>query len=127
MPTDNSKIVTQFMGRCINFNGLINDKCDAGIAYHDFEVGDKAIFHTMPCRIENGCSDKCNKATFMTQEEAEAKLARARANASEHLNLMVSGTCPHCKRPMTQQQVGPCVYASPCGHRLFQGKIKKAG
>jgi hypothetical protein len=32
--------------------------------------------------------------------------------------------CPHCDTTIAQQeQVGHCVYARPCGHRLYQGKI----
>lgn len=32
--------------------------------------------------------------------------------------------CPHCDAPIAQQeQVGRCVYAHPCGHRLYQGTV----
>lgn len=33
------------------------------------------------------------------------------------------GICPQCKQSMIREQVGPCVYAKPCNHRLYQGKI----
>jgi DNA-directed RNA polymerase subunit RPC12/RpoP len=35
------------------------------------------------------------------------------------------GKCYHCGKPMKQTQVGRCVYADPCGHRLWQGKAKR--
>ena len=35
-----------------------------------------------------------------------------------------NGTCPHCDLKIERQrQVGRCVYAEPCGHRLYQGRV----
>lgn len=35
-----------------------------------------------------------------------------------------NNVCPHCDAPIAQQeQVGRCVYARPCGHRLYQGTV----
>lgn len=35
-------------------------------------------------------------------------------------------TCPRCHAEITdKQQVGRCVYAEPCGHRLYQGQLPK--
>lgn len=32
--------------------------------------------------------------------------------------------CPHCGTPITnKRQVGRCVYADPCGCRLYQGNL----
>lgn len=32
--------------------------------------------------------------------------------------------CPECKQPIAnQRQVSCCVYAEPCGHRLYHGTI----
>ncbi len=34
--------------------------------------------------------------------------------------------CPDCDAKIEEQvQAGRCVYAKPCGHRLFQGKAQK--
>lgn len=40
------------------------------------------------------------------------------------LHKLRSNVCPHCDAPIAQQeQVGRCVYARPCGHRLYQGIV----
>lgn len=37
------------------------------------------------------------------------------------------GTCPICGARMERErQVGRCVYAEPCGHRLYQGRTREA-
>jgi hypothetical protein len=42
------------------------------------------------------------------------------------LGLAEDGLCPHCKEPMVKQkQIGRCVFADPCGCRLYQGKVSK--
>lgn len=46
---------------------------------------------------------------------------------AEFLKTLAEGkVCPHCKQPIEKrEQVGRCVYARPCGCRLYQGKLKK--
>jgi hypothetical protein len=40
--------------------------------------------------------------------------------------LLEGSTCPFCQMPITARiQKGRCVYADPCGHRLYQGIIPK--
>jgi hypothetical protein len=35
-----------------------------------------------------------------------------------------TGICPHCDLTVEkEEQVGHCVYARPCGHRLYQGTV----
>jgi hypothetical protein len=37
---------------------------------------------------------------------------------------LADNVCPHCDTAIArQEQVGHCVYARPCGHRLYQGKV----
>jgi hypothetical protein len=43
----------------------------------------------------------------------------------EFFKKIEDGICPECNREYTPKQVGRCVYASPCGHRLYQGTVKK--
>jgi hypothetical protein len=44
-----------------------------------------------------------------------------------YFEAIKSGRCPHCRQSIEQEeQRGRCVYARPCGHRLFQGKARKA-
>jgi len=38
--------------------------------------------------------------------------------------LMAGKNCPHCQEPILyKRQVGCCVYASPCGCRLYHGSV----
>lgn len=41
----------------------------------------------------------------------------------EYFDALLSGICPFCKAEVEEEvEVGLCVYARPCGHRLYQGK-----
>jgi hypothetical protein len=34
--------------------------------------------------------------------------------------------CPHCHTTIERkEQIGRCIYAQPCGHRLYQGKLRR--
>ena len=47
-----------------------------------------------------------------------------KAQIDQWFAYLQSGLCPHCKaKVVSQRQVGRCVYAEPCGHRLYQGKV----
>ena len=38
--------------------------------------------------------------------------------------MMNRDICPHCEDRIEKfEQVGSCVYAMPCGHRLYQGRV----
>lgn len=44
----------------------------------------------------------------------------------DYFQDLKEGRCPTCKQPVVnKEQVGRCVYALPCKHRLYQGKLKK--
>jgi hypothetical protein len=55
----------------------------------------------------------------LTDEEKQAIAA--------FLNELAGGvTCPHCHQPIEKRkQVGRCVYALPCNHRLYEGRLPK--
>jgi hypothetical protein len=41
-----------------------------------------------------------------------------------HLENIASGICPFCQAKIEdKKQVGRCVYALPCYHRLYQGTL----
>lgn len=40
------------------------------------------------------------------------------------LHKILNSICPSCNKAITKEQVGNCVYGS-CGHRLYQGQLKK--
>lgn len=42
----------------------------------------------------------------------------------QYLRSIQNNVCPHCGSPITnKRQVRRCVYADPCGHRLYQGQL----
>lgn len=46
----------------------------------------------------------------------------------EYFEALAGGLCPTCHEPVEQKdQVGRCVYARPCGHRMFEGKVRMKG
>lgn len=48
------------------------------------------------------------------------------AAVQAYFHALQNGLCPVCRQPVEQeQQIGRCVYARPCGHRMYQGKAKK--
>lgn len=59
------------------------------------------------------------------QKEASAKVEEMYDLYVKHVEQVRNDVCPHCQaRIENMRQVGRCVYASPCGHRLYQGRIK---
>ena len=51
------------------------------------------------------------------------ELAEAQQAAAQYFIDLFAGVCPFCKQPYTERQVRRSVYAEPCGHRLYQGKV----
>lgn len=63
-------------------------------------------------------------ALYTEEEIAQHERETAEVIKAFFENL-ANDICPHCKTPITnKRQVGRCVYADPCGHRLYQGKLK---
>lgn len=60
------------------------------------------------------------------REEQAQKQALVEAAALRYLEDLAGGRCPVCHEPATEQQVGRSVYAEPCGHRMFEGRARKA-
>lgn len=59
------------------------------------------------------------------QDTIDAAISQA---VRGYFDALISGLCPVCQRPVQEeQQIGRCVYARPCGHRLFQGQARKRG
>lgn len=70
----------------------------------------------------------CPFAEYPTAEQI-AERNKEIGKMLENLVLFMqhkSNTCPHCSRQVTAlEQAGRCVYARPCGCRLWQGKVPK--
>ncbi len=48
-----------------------------------------------------------------------------RAAIQRYFENLNADLCPFCQAKIEEeQQVGRCVYAKPCGHRLYQGRAK---
>jgi hypothetical protein len=114
----------QHYDKCTHFNGTIHDACDAGILYQNVRgVGVRGF---VCFRDEAQNAPSCSQSDFPTEEESHAYEDESRTRSRAFFAEMDGGTCPHCHQAMTKTQVGHCVYAEPCGHRLYQGTIGKA-
>ena len=106
---------------CKYYNGLHSKVCRAGVIYNDVRdpVGDVL---QVPCFKDRGCTERCEKASFRTPEEEEARFNEVLKRYEEN---MKNNICPHCGTPIQEKkQVGRCVYAN-CGCRLYQGTLPK--
>lgn len=130
------KRIERRLNTCIHHNGTINEKCDAGIVYttvgETVDLGRDGMPFVAACyrnyewaghRIE--CNFTCEKQEFPTLEEVEKDIAETDAALAIHLEQIANDICPTHNIAITKRQVGKCVYAEPCGCRLYQGRLKK--
>lgn len=110
--------------KCTHFNGLMNKTCKAGVTYDAVKRQGEPMRASLPCFIA-GESVPCAERYFPTEEEAKAQEAESEAHIKAYFEDIHNGICPICKKPITKKQVGRCVYADPCGHRLYQGTLPK--
>lgn len=108
--------------RCVHFNGVMNDACDAGINYHALLGDGVGCFARMPCFKDEASTVICDKASFLTESEARARVNEHEKHIQEFIQQLNNSICPTCKIEVKQRQVGRCVYGS-CGHRLYQGAV----
>jgi hypothetical protein len=121
MKKDNPTLEEQIANWCKHFNGIHNDRCRVGIAYHDARF-DKRL----PCIKSDGCVRPCASAQFPSEQEVAERAERERNAAARYFELLAKDICPTCEQSVEKhQQVGRSVYAEPCGHRLYQGKATK--
>lgn len=58
---------------------------------------------------------------LIDHEQQKREIAEA---FKQYLRGLQNNVCPHCGMPITnKRQVGRCVYADPCGCRLYQGRL----
>jgi hypothetical protein len=115
----------QIAGWCKHFNGIQHDTCQRGIAYADVR-DPSARPYRYPCirRPDGPCATSCALAEFPTPEEVAAAEAETEAAIVTWFAKLKNGICPHCDTPIAQKtKIGRCVYATPCGCRLYQGKV----
>ena len=116
----------QLGGKCRHFNGIYNDTCEAGISYDSVRDTSTRPYH-LPCFKEDGCAERCQHTSYLTDAEVEAKEREISQFVTAFLTELAEGkTCPHCHHPIEgRKQVGRCIYLFPCGCRLGQGSLKE--
>ena len=109
---------------CRHYNSLMNDTCNAGVNYLSVKHPTEPMGY--PCFKNRGCTDRCSLASFPTPEEIKQHNEEMDAILSEFLHKIADNICPHCNQHIQEKkQVGRCVYAWPCNHRLYQGTLPK--
>ncbi len=110
---------------CKHYNGLHSKVCRADVSYESVKDPAGAILH-LPCFKDQGCTERCEKASFRTPEEVAAEDERVSEALKKYLDNIKNNICPHCGTPIQEKkQVGRCVYAMPCNCRLYQGTLPK--
>lgn len=110
---------------CRHYTGvLINSRCAVGVLYDSVRSynGRNATWICFDLDSEV----TCESLSRTTPEEIAAEEMRISAKTQQFFQRIADGICPECGVAMQQQQVGRCVYAAPCGHRLYQGKVPTA-
>lgn len=120
----------QYATSCVYFNGIMEKVCRAGVSYDDPRFGGRQPYRAeLPCLKENPAdptrTDLCDRCEFLTEEAARQKADESTRRIRAYFEKMTSGICPECDQKIERErQVGRCVYAEPCGHRLYQGRAR---
>ena len=100
---------------CRHFTGALNPPCKAGHVYVD-------MGRPIPCI----CTDRqgqCPDYAEWTDAELDEQDRQAAETFTRYINDLDANICPFCKTAIQRRkQVGRCVYAEPCNHRLYQGR-----
>lgn len=106
-------------GKCVHFRGIQHATCLAGVSMAT--IRDAA--HRLPCL---DVAAACDQRREPTAEEIAADEAAMQARLNELEANAKAGLCNDCRTKITAvEQVGRCVYAKPCGHRIGQGDAKR--
>jgi hypothetical protein len=114
-------------GWCIYYTGLLGRigenederRCKAGMLYADVKGRKETGGVSVPCvpNLDAGLTT-CPLYAPRSEEQAAEEMRREMEHMTTHFAVVAAGYCPHCGKPMRQEQIGRCVYAKPCGHRL---------
>lgn len=119
-----NSLAEQIGNWCRHYTGLINDRCEAGVFYENVRLSDRQGLNGYPCFKANGCADECPHASFLTEREVQNKVEHARQAIVKWATDLKSNICPHCGAKITKRlKVSRSIYADPCGHRLYQGRL----
>jgi hypothetical protein len=115
---------------CIHFSGIMQKTCEAGVSYDDPRFGPREQGRReLPCLKETPTdptrTDLCPLSEYLTEEQARAKADEVGHRLATTLARMAAGYCPECDQKVeSKRQIGRCIYAAPCGHRLGQGRLR---
>ncbi len=119
MPTNDQKIRAR---GCRHFNGLVNARCGVGMKYKTMMKDGQ-----LPCRpsgLDGQYHGSCLLFEAYTIEEIDKIEAESAAALKRFMDNLAQNLCPECHNYIVgRRQVGRCVYALPCNHRLYQGTI----
>lgn len=107
---------------CRHFRGIQYTTCNAGVQRRTLPM-------PIPClpAFSDRYETTCPLFAFKTDEEIEKREHDFEKWWAEFESNLKANICPHCKAPITKKvQVGQCVYAEPCGCRLYQGRLAGA-
>ena len=108
---------------CIHFTGIQNVICKADIRYDRVMVCSETQNGKLPCFLDHK-TDNCAARSFYTKEQVEDQIKKINLIFNQVKKELEEGICPTCKQKISKhKQVGRCVYAEPCTHRLYQGKM----
>ncbi len=109
-------------GTCLHFNGVQNLRCRADIPYESVR-DDKRRLPCLTLSTAMQPSDtKCASYLEPTIEQIAAFNAELDARMDEIRARGERNECSECGAKIVEaRQVGRCVYAEPCNHRIGQG------
>lgn len=97
----------QISRKCIHFNGVMNDLCNAGVKYSDVRI-DKP--YKFPCLSQGG---ECPKASFRTEDEVKQKVAEIEGSGIKVL-VAIGSIKDHVAKTNDRSGSIPCQ----CGGKL---------
>lgn len=106
---------------CKHYRAMADHKtCEVGIVYETVRA--RPGKYKFPCHSDE--FKTCPHAVYQTPEEKKAELDEIGKMAQQFFESLGNDICPYCGEPIKhKEQVGRCVYAYPCGCRLYRGKL----
>lgn len=108
-------------GTCKHFRGIQHERCDANLIMRDMRSPDGAWPCLQPLRASQE-RPTCPLYQEPTREEIAQHEAEIRALLDKWRGQR--GECSCGVKITSVRQVGSCVYADPCGHRIGQGDAR---
>lgn len=108
---------------CANYNGITSKVCDAGIRYDDVRDKHGIVLSQFPCFKDSKSVIVCDKRRWYTNNEVREQDEAIDRKIKKFNELLQKDICPQCESSIDEKkQIGRCVYAYPCGHRLYHWK-----